>query len=120
MNASNAALCRMVPKRPAARAPVSLPFGQARRCKWCPILSLVIPIFVSAAIVFVVSSIIHMLLPFHRNDFRKLPKEDEVMDALRGFNVPPGDYAVPCAGCARSHEESGVSGEDEEGSRRSS
>ncbi len=62
-----------------------------------PLLSLVIPILVSAAIVFVVSSIIHMLLPFHRNDFRKLPKEDEVMDALRGFNLPPGDYAVPCA-----------------------
>jgi hypothetical protein len=63
-----------------------------------PLLSLVIPIFVSAVVVFVASSIVHMLLPFHRTDFRKLPKEDEVMDALRGFSVPPGDYAVPCAG----------------------
>jgi len=62
-----------------------------------PLQSLVVPILLSAVVVFVVSSIIHMLLPFHRNDFRKLPKEDEVMDALRAFNVPPGDYAAPCA-----------------------
>lgn len=63
-----------------------------------PILSLIIPIFVSAVIVFVASFIFHMFLPFHRNDLRKLPKEDEVMGALRGFDIPPGDYAVPCAG----------------------
>jgi hypothetical protein len=63
-----------------------------------PILSLGIPILVSAVIVFVASSIIHMVLPFHRNDLHKLPKEDEVMDALRRFNIPPGDYAAPHAG----------------------
>ncbi|MEW5975815.1 MAG: hypothetical protein AB1898_08410 [Acidobacteriota bacterium] len=63
-----------------------------------PVTSLLIPIVGSAVIVFVASSIIHMVLPFHRNDFRMLPKEDEVMDALRGFNIPPGDYMMPCAG----------------------
>ena len=63
-----------------------------------PLVSLWMPILVSAVIVFVASSIIHMLLPFHRNDLRKVPKEDEVMGALRGFNIPPGDYAVPHAG----------------------
>jgi hypothetical protein len=63
-----------------------------------PVMSLGIPIVVSAGIVFVASSIIHMVLPFHRNDLRKLPKEDEVMAALRHFNIPPGDYVVPHAG----------------------
>jgi hypothetical protein len=63
-----------------------------------PLMSLWIPILLSAVIVFVASSIIHMLLPIHRNDFRKLPAEDGVMDALRAFNLPPGDYLFPCAG----------------------
>lgn len=63
-----------------------------------PVTSLWIPILVSAVIVFVASSIIHMVLPYHRNDLRKLAKEDEVMDALRRFDIPPGDYAVPHAG----------------------
>ena len=63
-----------------------------------PLMSLLVPTLVSAVIVFVASSIIHMVLPFHRNDLLKLEKEDEVMDALRRFNLPPGDYAVPHAG----------------------
>ena len=62
------------------------------------VMSLWLPILLSAVIVFVASSIIHMLLTYHRNDFLKLTKEDEVMEALRPFNIPPGDYAMPCAG----------------------
>jgi len=61
-----------------------------------PIVSLWVPILLSAVIVFVASSIIHMLTPFHRGDYRKLPDEDGAMDALRRFNIPPGDYLVPC------------------------
>lgn len=60
--------------------------------------SLWLPIVLSAVLVFLVSSVIHMVLTYHRSDFQKLPKEDEVMDALRRFNIPPGDYLVPCAG----------------------
>jgi hypothetical protein len=63
-----------------------------------PIMSLWIPILVSAIFVFLASFILHMVLPLHRNDLRKLAKEDDVMAALRGFNIPPGDYAIPCAG----------------------
>ena len=63
-----------------------------------PLTSLLIPIVVSAVLVFVASSIIHMFTPIHRNDVRRLPKEDEVMNALRPFNLPPGDYAMPHAG----------------------
>jgi hypothetical protein len=60
-----------------------------------PIMSLWMPILISGVVVFVASAVLHMLLPIHRNDFRKLPKEDEVMAALRGFDIPPGDYGVP-------------------------
>jgi len=60
-----------------------------------PVMSLWIPIVVSAVIVFVASSVIHMALPYHKNDFRAVPREDEVMAALRPFNLPPGDYVVP-------------------------
>jgi hypothetical protein len=62
------------------------------------VMSLWIPILVSAVIVFVASSIMHMVLPYHRNDLRKLPKEDDVLEALRRFNIPPGDYSAPNPG----------------------
>lgn len=62
------------------------------------LVSLWLPILLSAVAVFVVSSIIHMALGYHRNDWQRLPKEDEVMAALRPFAIPPGDYAVPYAG----------------------
>ncbi len=63
--------------------------------------SLWLPILLSAAIVFVASSIVHMFLTYHRSDFGKVPSEDEVMDALRPFDIPPGDYIIPCAGEAK-------------------
>lgn len=63
-----------------------------------PVASLWIPILVSAVMVFVVSSIIHMVLPYHRSDFRQVPAEDDLLGALRGLKIPPGDYVAPYAG----------------------
>ena len=60
------------------------------------ILSLWLPILLSAVFVFIVSSILHMLLRYHESDFKKIPSEDEVMDALGKANIPPGDYMIPC------------------------
>lgn len=62
-----------------------------------PALSLWAPILLSAALVFVASSVIHMFLNWHRNDFRSVPDEDGLMDALRGFGLSPGNYVVPRA-----------------------
>ena len=67
-----------------------------------PVASLWLPIVVSGVIVFLVSFVIHMVLPYHRSDYRKLPAEDEVMEALRKFNIPPGDYMVPRADNAQA------------------
>jgi hypothetical protein len=62
-----------------------------------PLTSLWLPILVSAVIVFVASSIIHMALPFHRKDYKPIPSEDGVMEALRRFKIPAGDYFMPHA-----------------------
>jgi len=56
-----------------------------------------LPILLSSVIVFVVSSIIHMATPLHKNDYRSVPDEDKVAAALRPFAIPPGDYMVPRA-----------------------
>ena len=61
------------------------------------ILSLWLPMLLSAVFVFMASSIMHMALTYHRTDFGQVPDEAKVMDALRPFNIPPGDYAMPCA-----------------------
>ena len=58
-------------------------------------LSLWLPIVLSAVFVFVLSSVIHMALPWHKNDFKKLPGEDKIRAALKPFEVPPGDYMMP-------------------------
>jgi hypothetical protein len=61
-----------------------------------PITSLVLPILLSAVLVFLASFVMHMVLTYHRSDWKKVPKEDEAMEALRRLNVPPGDYMMPC------------------------
>lgn len=60
------------------------------------LVSLWAPILLAAVLVFVASSIVHMVLGYHRADYKRLPREDEILDALRGFDVPPGDYLMPC------------------------
>ncbi len=66
------------------------------------ITSLWLPILLSAVAVFVASSLIHMVLGYHAADYKKLPAEDDVMAALRKFDIPPGDYLVPCAGSPKA------------------
>jgi hypothetical protein len=57
-----------------------------------------LPILLSAVFVFILSSIIHMAPLWHKNDYPAVPNQDKVMDALRPFNIPPGDYIMPrCA-----------------------
>jgi hypothetical protein len=63
-----------------------------------PVTSLWLPILLSAVTVFFASFIIHMVLRYHRSDFRAVPDEDAVLDALQPFSLPPGDYFAPFAG----------------------
>src|SRR3954467_1921352 len=57
--------------------------------------SLWLPILVSAGFVFVASSVIHMLAPWHKSDYPKMTNEEAVMDALRPLGIPEGDYFFP-------------------------
>lgn len=61
--------------------------------------SLWIPILVAAVVAFIASSVTHMLIPWHRNDYPKLPNEDQFRAAVKPLAIPPGDYMVP-----RSHQ----------------
>ena len=58
---------------------------------------LLLPILVSAVIVFIVSAIIHMGPFWHRGDYPKVPDQDKLQDAVRPLAIPPGDYMVPRA-----------------------
>ena len=60
-----------------------------------PVIALWLPIVLSAVIVFVVSSILHMVLPYHKGDYRQLPEEDKVMASLRGAGLTRGLYIFP-------------------------
>lgn len=55
-----------------------------------------LPILLSAVLVFVASSVIHMALPIHKGDYRKLPDEPGTLEALRRTGVVPGQYVFPC------------------------
>src|SRR5438552_490249 len=59
------------------------------------VTALLVPALLSAVLVFVVSSIVHMLTPWHAGDFQRLPNEDGVLAALRPFNLSPGQYVAP-------------------------
>ncbi len=59
--------------------------------------SLWLPILLSAVLVFFASSLIHMVLPWHRSDYPRMPDEDAFRDAVRPLAIPPGDYLVPRA-----------------------
>ena len=61
------------------------------------VVSLWLPVLLSAVLVFIVSSIIHMVLRYHRSDVGPVPDEAAVMDALRPFKISPGDYCIPHA-----------------------
>jgi len=56
-----------------------------------------LPILLAAVGVFMMSSIIHMALTYHRADYDKLPDENAFMDYLTDQQVGPGNYVFPCA-----------------------
>ena len=60
-----------------------------------PLSALWLPIVLSAVIVFVASSIIHMLLPYHRGDYKQLPDEDRTLSALRASGLKRDLYVFP-------------------------
>jgi len=62
------------------------------------LLALWMPILLSAVVVFVISSLVHMVFKWHASDYGRLANEDAVRDALRAGGIAPGRYVLPhCA-----------------------
>ncbi|HEY3271714.1 MAG TPA: hypothetical protein VGJ89_10925 [Geothrix sp.] len=57
-----------------------------------------LPIVLSAVLVFVASSLIHMVLKWHNSDYRALSNEEEVRAAIRKGSPAPGQYVIPHCG----------------------
>lgn len=66
------------------------------------LIDLWLPIVVAAVVVFVLSSVIHMVLPIHKGDYGRMPNEDPILDAIRESGVEPGTYSLP--GCTSMSE----------------
>jgi hypothetical protein len=57
------------------------------------IMTLWLPIVVSAAVVYIAGAAIWMVMPWHKTEWKKTPAEEAVREALKG--CPPGMYTVP-------------------------
>jgi hypothetical protein len=53
------------------------------------------PLVLAAVAVFVVSAILHMVLKYHKADYRRIPNQDQVLAELGKANLPPGQYHFP-------------------------
>lgn len=53
------------------------------------------PILLSAVVVFIASSILHMVLPYHQGDYKQLPDEEKLLAGLRAANLQKGLYMFP-------------------------
>ena len=64
--------------------------------------SLLIPIVVATVAVFFTSFLSWMVLQLHRQDWGKIPQEDQFMEAARKCDIPLGNYAFPA--CSSQEE----------------
>ena len=59
------------------------------------LISLWLPILLSAVVVWIVSAIVWTALPHHKQDFIGLPDEDGFIDFLRKSGIQRGNYVFP-------------------------
>ena len=59
------------------------------------LLSLWLPILLSAVVVFIISSLIHMVVKWHASDYGFLANEDAIREAIRAGKPAPGRYVIP-------------------------
>ena len=59
------------------------------------IISLWLPILLSAIVVWILSALVWMVLPHHKSDYKAFPDEDATRKALLPQNLKPGLYNIP-------------------------
>src|SRR5690606_10657104 len=80
---------------PGCPAPVPNELQEVPMVEWSELL---LPALGASVLVFIASSVIHMVLQLHKAEYRKLANEDDVRAALRAGAPAPGQYLVPhCA-----------------------
>src|SRR5687767_11771666 len=96
---ASAAECalRQAPDQPIRGAVPSMGSVPFLEVSMVPLAELWLPILLSAVIVFLVSSAIHMVSPWHKNDYPGVPDEARLRAVLAPLAIPPGDYMVPRA-----------------------
>jgi hypothetical protein len=57
--------------------------------------ALFLPSVISAVLVFIASSLIHMAIRWHQSEYKTLSNEDEVRAALHKASPVPGKYVLP-------------------------
>ena len=57
--------------------------------------ALLLPAVISAVLVFIASSLIHMVIKWHQSEYKTLPNEDEVRAAIRKSSPVPAKYVMP-------------------------
>jgi hypothetical protein len=67
------------------------------------VFSLWLPILLCTVVLFFVSFLSWVVLPFHRKDWVKLPDEESFLEGVRKSNPPLGSYMFP--GCADPNEQ---------------
>ena len=60
--------------------------------------SLLLPIFLATVALFFTSFLSWMVLQLHKDDWKKVAKEDELMQAVRNCDIPIGSYMFPACG----------------------
>ena len=65
------------------------------------LLELWLPILVASVLVFIVSSLVHMVLQWHNADYGKLDGEEDVLASMRAGGVKPGHYMFPHCGSVK-------------------
>jgi hypothetical protein len=58
--------------------------------------SLVLPIIVSGVALFFASFLSWMVLQLHKQDWKRIDRQDEFIAAVRPFNLAVGSYMFPC------------------------
>ncbi len=54
-----------------------------------------LPILLAAVLVHLASFVVWMVLPFHRADWKGVPNEENLREAIRKQNLTAGQYAIP-------------------------
>jgi hypothetical protein len=62
------------------------------------LLSLWLPILLSAVVVFIISSLIHMVVKWHASDYGTVANEDAIRAAINAGQPAPGRYVIPHCG----------------------